>query len=72
MPLTDPSGYTWLSDNCRSLLAGAVGVSVAILTAGTGTAGSIALGQAILSGAAGGFAGGFTGSLLNGGNLAMQ
>ena len=69
LSLTDPSGYTWLSDNWRSLLAGAVGVSVAILTAGTGTAGSIALGQAILSGAAGGFAGGFTGSLLNGGNV---
>ncbi|HZH74022.1 MAG TPA: hypothetical protein VFD91_16115 [Mariniphaga sp.] len=48
LSLTDPSGYTWLSDNWRSLLAGAVGVSVAILTAGTGTAGSIALGQAIV------------------------
>ena len=57
LSLTDPGGYSWLGDNWRSLMAGTVGITVAILTAGTGTAGSIALGQAILSGAAGGFTG---------------
>ena len=41
-------------------------ITVTVVTAGTGT---VLFGQAILSGALGGFSGGFTGALLNGGNI---
>jgi RHS repeat-associated protein len=65
LSLTDPSGYSWLSDNWRSLVAAAVGISVSILTAGT-TGG---FWYAVLAGTTGGFAGGFTGALLSGADL---
>ncbi|MDD4192015.1 MAG: hypothetical protein PHI28_11830, partial [Mangrovibacterium sp.] len=65
LSLIDPSGYSWLSRNWKSLAAGLVAITVTVVTAGTGAT----LGQAILSGALGGFSGGFTGALLNGGNI---
>jgi len=64
LSLTDPSGYSWLSDNWRSLVAAAVGITVSVLTCGTAT--PLA---AMLSGGLGGFAGGVTGALLSGANL---
>ncbi len=66
LSLIDPSGYSWLSRNWKGLVSSLVAITVTIATAGTGT---ILLGQAILSGALGGFAGGVTGSLLNGGSI---
>ncbi|MGV8137733.1 MAG: FG-GAP-like repeat-containing protein [Mangrovibacterium sp.] len=66
LSLIDPSGYSWLSRNWKSLVAGIVAITVTVVTAGTGT---VLFGQAVLSGALGGFAGGFTGALLNGGNI---
>jgi len=65
LSLTDPSGYSWLSDNWRSLLSAAIAISVSVVSLGTATA----LSAIILAGGAGGFAGGFSGVLLNGGNL---
>jgi RHS repeat-associated protein len=65
LSLTDPSGYSWLSDNWRSLVGAAVGIAVGALTAGTGAT----VGVAILAGAAGGAAGALTGALLNGANI---
>lgn len=65
LSLTDPSGYSWLSDNWKSLLSAAIAITVSVVSLGTATA----LGAVILSGALGGFAGGFSGALLNGGNL---
>jgi RHS repeat-associated protein len=63
--LTDPSGYSWLSKNWRSLVTAAVAISVSVATAGIGST----IGVAMLAGAAGGFAGGVTGTLLAGGNI---
>jgi hypothetical protein len=65
LSLTDPSGYSWLSNNWRSLVAAGIAITVSALTAGLGSG----LGIAIIAGATGGFAGGFSGVLLNGGNL---
>jgi len=65
LSLTDPSGYSWFSDNWRSLLSAAIAITVSVVSLGTATA----LGAIILSGALGGFAGGFSGVILNGGNL---
>lgn len=65
LSLTDPSGYTWLSDNWRTIVAAAVAITVSVITAG----GASGLGVAVLSGAAGGFAGGFTGAILSGANF---
>ena len=65
LSLTDPSGYSWLSDNWRSLVGAAVGIAVGALTAGAGAT----VGVAILAGAAGGAAGALTGALLNGANI---
>jgi RHS repeat-associated protein len=65
LTLTDPSGYSWLSRNWKSLVTAAVAISVSALTAGIGST----VGVAILAGAAGGFAGGVTGTLLAGGNI---
>jgi RHS repeat-associated protein len=65
LSLTDPSGYGWLSDNWRSLVAATVAITVAVITVGS----SIAVSYAIMAGAAGGFAGGVTGALLSGANL---
>ena len=65
LSLTDPSGYSWLSSNWKSLVASAVGIAVSALTAGSASG----LGIAIIAGAVGGAAGALTGALLNGANL---
>ena len=65
LSLIDPSGYSWLSDNWKSLVASAVGIAVSALTAGAGAT----LGVAIIAGAAGGAASALVGSLLNGANI---
>ena len=65
LSLTDPTGYNWWSDNWKSLLATAVGITVAALTAGTASSAS----AAIIAGAAGGAAGALTGAVLNGANI---
>ena len=65
LSLIDPTGYSWLSDNWKSLVAAAVGIAVSAVTLGTGTT----VGVAILAGAAGGAAGALTGALLNGSNF---
>ena len=66
LSLIDPSGYSWLSRNWKSIVSSIVAIGVTVITAGTG---AIAFGKAILSGSLGGFAGGFTGALLNGGDI---
>ena len=65
--LTDPSGYSWLSKNWKSLVASCVGIAVSVVTAGTATG----LGVAIIAGAAGGAASAMMGALLNGSNIAQ-
>jgi RHS repeat-associated protein len=65
LSLTDPSGYSWLSSNWKSLVASAVGIAVTAITAGSASG----LGIAIVAGAVGGAAGALTGALLNGANL---
>ncbi len=65
LSLVDPSGYSWLSKNWRSLVTAAVAITVSVVTLG----GATALGAVMLAGATGGFAGGFVGTLLNGGDL---
>ena len=64
LSLIDPSGYSWLSDNWKSLVASAVGIAVSALTMGSATPLAV-----ILAGAAGGAAGALTGALLNGSNI---
>lgn len=72
LSLTDPSGYSWLSENWRGLLGAAIGISASIVTAGllapAGLA-TLTIWGATAAGAVGGFAGGFAGTLLDGGNL---
>lgn len=65
LSLTDPTGYSWLSRNWKSLVASAVGIAVSAITAG----GASTLTVAIIAGAAGGAAGALTGALLNGANI---
>ena len=65
LALVDPSGYSWLSRNWKSLVASAVGIVVGAATLGTGTS----VGIAIAAGATGGAAGALTGALLNGANI---
>lgn len=65
LSLVDPTGYSWLSDNWKSLVASCVGIAVSAITAGAGAS----LGIAIIAGAAGGAAGALTGALLNGSNI---
>ena len=60
LSLVDPSGYTWLSDNWKMLVASAVGIAVTVITSGAGSG----LGYAIIAGAAGGAAGGMTAAML--------
>lgn len=64
LSLVDPSGYSWLSDNWKSLVAAAVGIAVSALTMGSATPVAV-----ILAGAAGGAAGALAGALLNGSNI---
>lgn len=65
LSLIDPTGYSWLGDNWKSLVAAAVGIAVSVVTLGSGSS----VGVAILAGAAGGAAGALTGALLNGSNF---
>ena len=65
LSLTDPTGYSWFSDNWKSIVASVVGITVSALTMGI-TSGVTA---AIIAGAAGGAAGALTGALLNGANI---
>lgn len=65
LPLIDPSGYSWLSKNWKTLTAAVVGIAVSVVTAGTASGPTVA----VLAGAAGGAAGALTGSLLNGANI---
>lgn len=64
LSLTDPSGYSWLSDNWRGLVAAAISITVAAIV----TVASAGLAAPLIAVIAGG-AGGFAGTLLNGGNL---
>ena len=68
LSLTDPTGYSWLGDNWRSLVASAIGIAVSAITAGTGATFAVA----VVAGAAGGAAGALTGALLNGANLGQM
>lgn len=74
LSLIDPSGYSWLSDNWKSLVSAAVGIAVGVLT-GNAVAGIKSLGTlaglvgSVAGGAAGGAAGALTASLLNGSNI---
>lgn len=65
LSLIDPSGYSWLSKNWKSLVASAVGIAVSAVTAGAGAT----LTVAVIAGAAGGAASALVGALLNGANL---
>ena len=64
LSLIDPSGYSWLSDNWKTLVASAVGIAVSALTMGSATPVAV-----FLAGAAGGAAGALAGALLNGANI---
>lgn len=65
LSLVDPSGYSWISRNWKSLVSAAVGIAVGAVTLGTGSS----VGIAIAAGAAGGAASALTGALLNGANI---
>ncbi len=65
LSLVDPTGYSWLSDNWKSLVASCVGIAVSAITA----SGSATLLNAVIAGAAGGAASALTGALLNGSNI---
>ncbi|MDP3912939.1 MAG: RHS repeat-associated core domain-containing protein, partial [Bacteroidota bacterium] len=75
LSMTDPSGYSWLSNNWRSLVGAAIGIAATIVTAGLLAPGGFAalstlgIWGATGAGAVGGFAGGFSGTLLNGGDI---
>ena len=75
LSLTDPSGYSWLSDNWRSLVAAGIAIVASVVTAGLLAPGGFAalstltIWGATGAGAVGGFAGGFSGALLSGGDL---
>lgn len=72
LSLTDPSGYSWLSSNWRSLVGAVIGIAASVATAGLlAPAGlsALTLWGAAAAGAVGGFAGGVAGTLLNGGDL---
>lgn len=64
LSLIDPTGYSWLSDNWKSLVAAAVGIAVSVVSMGSATPVAV-----FLAGAAGGAAGALTGALLNGANI---
>jgi len=65
LSLTDPSGYSWLSDNWISVVASVVGIGVTVITAGAGAT----IGVVFLAGAVGGAASALTSALLNGANI---
>jgi len=68
LSLVDPSGYSWLSKNWKSLLASAVGITAAALSGGiaSGVTG------AIIAGAIGGASSALAASLLNGANIGQM
>ena len=68
LSMLDPTGYSWLSKNWKSLIAATVGIVVGAVTGGAMT-GVVA--AAIVGGAAGGAAGALTGALLNGANISQ-
>ncbi len=82
LSLMDPSGYSWLSDNWRTLLTAAIAITATVVTAGilapaAGTVLSAATaGQfmtaAVVYGAVGGFAGASRGLCLAGRILARR
>ncbi len=63
LSLVDPSGYSWLSKNYKSLFAAGFGIFVATIPGGQG------LGAIIIAGALGGAASGFAGAIFNGANI---
>ena len=65
LSLIDPSGYSWFSNNWKSITASIVGIAVSVVTAGTASGPGIAL----IAGSVGGAAGALTGALLNGANI---
>ena len=65
LSLIDPSGYSWFSENWKTITASIVGIAVTVVTAGSGSGAAVAL----IAGAAGGAAGALTGALLNGANI---
>lgn len=65
LSLVDPSGYSWLSRNWKSLVSAIVGVAVTIISGGSASS----VGAIMISGALGGASAGLTGALLNGANL---
>lgn len=65
LSLVDPSGYSWISHNWKSIVSATVGIAVGAVTLGTGTT----VGIAIAAGAASGAASALTGALLNGSNI---
>jgi len=75
LSLTDPSGYSWLSNNWKSLVGAVLAITASIVTAGLLAPGGFAamstlsIWGATGAGAVGGFVGGFSGTLLNGGDL---
>ncbi len=70
LSLTDPSGYSWLSNNWRTLVVAAIAITVSLATMGAASSlGATMLVQSIVAGAAGGFAGGFSGAVLSGGSF---
>ncbi len=62
LSMTDPTGYTWLDNNWKSIVTTMAAIAVSFVL----TPASATFIQAVLGGAAGGFTGGFTGALLNG------
>jgi RHS repeat-associated protein len=69
LSLIDPSGYSWLSDNWKTVVASAVAIVVTVVTYGAASGASYAIVAATVAGAAGGAAGAMTGALLNGANF---
>ena len=74
LTLIDPSGYSWLGDNWKTLVSSVVAIAVSIVTynavSGIKALGSLAaLVACTAGGAAGGAAGALTASLLNGSNI---
>lgn len=61
LSLVDPSGYSWLNDNWKSIVSAIVGITATVLTAG-------ALGP-MAAAFIGGFTSGFLNTTLNNGNI---
>jgi RHS repeat-associated protein len=71
---TDPSGYSWLSNNWKSVvtIAASMVVGAAVFAIGMATGGvGFGIAAAMLGGFAGGATGGAVGTALNGGNFSQ-